>query len=51
MKLPMNGFFGGNHKTKLYGSSVEFADFREYNFGDDIRHIIGTYFLVLKILY
>jgi hypothetical protein len=39
MKLPMNGFFGGNHKTKLYGSSVEFADFREYNFGDDIRRI------------
>jgi uncharacterized protein (DUF58 family) len=39
MKSSMNGFFGGNHKTKLYGSSVEFADFREYNFGDDIRRI------------
>ncbi len=39
MKIPLNGFFGGNHRTKLYGSSVEFADFREYNLGDDIRRI------------
>lgn len=39
MKDPMRGFFGGNHQTKSYGSTVEFADFREYVLGDDIRHI------------
>lgn len=36
---PMRGFFGGNHKTNAYGQTVEFADFREYVLGDDIRHI------------
>ena len=35
----MKGYFGGNHKTSSYGSTVEFADFREYVLGDDIRRI------------
>lgn len=35
----MKGFFGGNHKAPTYGSTVEFADFREYVPGDDIRRI------------
>ncbi len=39
MKSSMKGYFGGNHKTKTYGQTVEFADFREYNLGDDIRRI------------
>jgi uncharacterized protein (DUF58 family) len=39
MSAPMRGFFGGNHRTNTYGSTVEFADFREYVLGDDIRHI------------
>ncbi len=39
MGAPMRGFFGGIHKTKSYGSTVEFADFREYVLGDDLRHI------------
>ncbi len=39
MGAPMRGFFGGNHKTKSYGSTVEFADFREYVLGDDLRYI------------
>lgn len=33
------GFFGGKHHTKKYGQTVEFADFREYLPGDDIRRI------------
>lgn len=33
------GFFGGKHPTKKYGQTVEFADFREYMPGDDIRRI------------
>ena len=36
---PMNGLFGGNRRSKTYGSSAEFADFREYIPGDDLRRI------------
>lgn len=36
---PMNGYFGGTRKSASYGSTVEFADFREYVPGDDIRRI------------
>lgn len=39
MKGAMKGYFGGNHRTNTYGSTVEFADFREYVLGDDIRRI------------
>jgi len=39
MQNPMRGYFGGTHRTKSYGSTVEFADFREYALGDDIRRI------------
>ncbi len=39
MKANMRGYFGGVHKTKSYGSTVEFADFREYQLGDDIRRV------------
>ena len=33
------GFFGGKHQTNKYGQTVEFADYREYMLGDDIRRI------------
>lgn len=36
---PMNGLFGGNRRSRSYGSSAEFADFREYAPGDDLRRI------------
>ncbi len=39
MQAQMKGYFGGIHRTKAYGSTVEFADFREYELGDDIRRI------------
>jgi len=35
----MNGRFGGSRKSRAYGSSPEFADFREYAPGDDLRRI------------
>lgn len=35
----MRGYFGGNHQTPYHGSTVEFADYREYVLGDDIRRI------------
>lgn len=36
---PMTGIIGGGRKSKAYGSSVEFADFREYVPGDDLRRL------------
>ncbi len=36
---PMDGLLGGNRRSRTYGSSVEFADFREYTAGDDLRRI------------
>ena len=33
------GLFGGNHKSKAFGSSCEFADYRNYLPGDDISKI------------
>lgn len=33
------GYFGGKHLVKTYGQTVEFADYREYSMGDDIRRI------------
>jgi len=39
LKNYMSGWFGGNHRTKIYGQTIEFADYREYQFGDDIRRI------------
>lgn len=39
IKNPMEGLFGGNRRSRKYGSSVEFADFREYAMGDDLRRI------------
>lgn len=33
------GRFGGDHLSKRYGNTVDFADFREYHPGDDFRRI------------
>lgn len=35
----MEGLFGGNRRSNAYGSSAEFADYREYTPGDDLRRI------------
>lgn len=39
VRTHMQGYFGGNHQTRFYGSTVEFADYQEYTLGDDIRRI------------
>lgn len=39
LKTTMTGFFGGSRRARSYGNTVEFADFREYFPGDDIRRI------------
>lgn len=33
------GMFGGNHQSKSFGSSCEFADYRDYVPGDDVTKI------------
>ena len=39
LKTSLSGYFGGKHLVNTYGQTVEFADFREYQLGDDIRRI------------
>ena len=39
LKADLIGFFGGKHLVRTYGQTVEFADYREYMLGDDIRRI------------
>ncbi len=35
----LTGYYGGKHLVNTYGQTVEFADYREYQLGDDIRRI------------
>lgn len=39
LKNNVAGMFGGNHQSKSFGSSCEFADYRDYVPGDDISKI------------
>lgn len=39
IKNNIAGLFGGNHRTKNFGASCEFADHRDYLAGDDITKI------------
>lgn len=45
------GRFGGTHKTKSFGSSCEFGDYREYIPGDDIKKIDWSIFSRFEKLY
>jgi uncharacterized protein (DUF58 family) len=38
-RTAVEGFLSGLHKSPHRGFSVEFADYRHYNHGDDIRHV------------
>ena len=51
LKDNVAGAFGGNHRSKRYGSSSEFADYREYIPGDDIRRIDWNVFSRFEKLY
>lgn len=35
----VEGSFSGMHRSPLYGSSIEFAQYRPYVQGDDLRHV------------
>ena len=39
LQTSLSGYFGGKHLVRTYGQTVEFADYREYQLGDDIRRI------------
>ena len=39
LKNNIAGMFGGNHQAKTFGSSCEFADYRDYVPGDDMTKI------------
>lgn len=39
LRKELGGYFGGKHLVSTYGQTVEFADYREYMLGDDIRRI------------
>lgn len=51
IKMLMNGQFGGNRRSQAYGSSAEFADYREYMQGDDLRCIDWNIFARFEKLY
>lgn len=51
LKNNVGGLFGGNRKSKLYGSSCEFADYRDYIPGDDIARIDWNVFARTEKLY
>ena len=47
----MDGMFGGKRRSAYYGTSMEFADYREYAPGDDIRRIDWNLYGRLDKLY
>ena len=51
LKNNLAGLFGGGHQSKTYGSSCEFADYRDYIPGDDITKIDWNIFARTDKLY
>lgn len=51
VKKKMNGLFGGNRRSAKYGSSTEFADYRKYEPGDDLRRIDGNLYARFQKLF
>ncbi len=45
------GMFGGNHKSRTYGSSCEFADYRDYVDGDDTTKLDWNAYARFEKLY
>ena len=51
LKNNIAGMFGGNHKSKTFGSSCEFVDYRNYVPGDDITKIDWNAYARFESLY
>lgn len=48
LRPDLTGYYGGRHLIKKYGQTIEFADYRKYEPGDDIRRIDWNLFARLK---
>jgi uncharacterized protein (DUF58 family) len=51
VKNNVAGLFGGNHGSKTHGSSCEFADYRDYEEGDDVSRIDWNAYARFEKLY
>lgn len=51
LKNCVAGAFGGSHQSKTFGSSCDFADYRDYMAGDDITKIDWNAFARFEKLY
>lgn len=51
LKNNVAGVFGGNHQSRSFGSSCEFADYRDYIPGDDITKIDWNAYARFEHLY
>lgn len=51
VKNNVAGMFGGNHQSKSFGSSCEFADYRDYVAGDDVTKIDWNAYARFEKLY
>ena len=51
LKNNVAGMFGGNHKSRTYGSSCEFADYRDYCDGDDTTKLDWNAYARFEKLY
>lgn len=51
IKNNVAGLFGGTHQSKSFGSSCEFADYRDYQAGDDISKIDWNAYARFEKLY
>lgn len=51
LKNNVAGMFGGNHKSRTYGSSCEFSDYRDYVNGDDTTKIDWNAYARFETLY
>lgn len=48
LRPDLTGYYGGKHLIKKYGQTIEFADYRRYELGDDIRRIDWNLYARLK---
>src|SRR4051812_42820021 len=49
-RRPLAGRFSGEHRSRRHGTSLDFADYREYHPGDDFRRIDYHLYARLDVL-
>jgi uncharacterized protein (DUF58 family) len=49
-RRPLAGFMSGEHRSRRHGTSLDFADYREYHPGDDFRRIDYDLYARLDVL-